>query len=76
MRPAGHQRFQSLLPVPGDLAGGTVPDAGAGPAMPRDPFLRVAADGGLLEPVGNAGKPEVGATTDAGDGVAGHLPAT
>ena len=75
VRAAGGEPFQHLLPAPGCLGRGPVPDGRDRPAVPGDALLWVQADEGLAGSAGEAGEPEAGAAADARHGVAGHLPA-
>ena len=75
VRAAGGEPFQPLLPSPGCLGRGPVPDGRDRPAVPGDALLRVQADEGLVGAEWDSGEPEAGAAADARHGAAGHLPA-
>ena len=72
MRPAGSEPLRPVLPSQGSLERGPGLDAGHGPAISGDPFLRVEAHESLVGASGVSSKPEAGATADAHHGATGH----
>ena len=74
VRAAGGQPFQHLLPSPGCLGRGPVPDGRDRSAVPVDPLLRVQADESLAGEARGKSEAEAGAAADACHGTAGHLP--